>query len=124
MSKCVHERGSVHVFFISTALVLFLLSGVCSAVGDPHYRTFDGKYYSFMGHCKYLLAEDAIDKSFSVVVDNFPCGPDNSQSCTKTVTVYFNTTNIHLKRGSSVSANGEDLAAFPYKHNGKVVYIL
>jgi hypothetical protein len=72
-----------------------------------------------MGHCEYLLAEDAVAKSFSVMVDNFPCGTDNSQSCTKTVTAYFNTTSVHLKRGSSVSANGQDLSMFPYKHNGK-----
>jgi hypothetical protein len=94
--------------------------GRCSAIGDPHYRTFDGKYYSFMGHCKYVLAQDSVANTFVVIVDNFPCGTDNSQACTKTVTVHFNTTDVHLKRGSSVAINGEDLAMFPYKHNGKV----
>ncbi len=100
-----------------------MFSGMCSAIGDPHYRSFDGKYYSFMGQCKYILAQDAVDNRFLVVVDNIPCGTDNSQACTKTVTVYFNRTNVHLKRGSLVSVNGEDLTMFPYKNNGKAFII-
>ena len=104
-----------------------MFSGVCSAIGDPHYRTFDGKYYSFMGQCQYILAQDAVNKRFLVIVDNFPCGTDNTQSCTKTVTVIFNTTEVlevHLKRGSSVAINGQDLSMFPYKHQGNTDLII
>lgn len=97
-----------------------IFPGECSATGDPHYRTFDGKFYSFMGHCKYILAQDAATNSFLVVVDNFPCGTDNTQACTKTVNVYLknSTIHIHLKRGSSVSVNGQDLTIFPYRNDG------
>jgi hypothetical protein len=30
--------------------------GLCSASGDPHYITFDGVDYNFMGACAYTLA--------------------------------------------------------------------
>ncbi|XP_048357601.1 IgGFc-binding protein-like [Sphaerodactylus townsendi] len=32
-------------------------SGICWAMGDPHYRTFDKQKYNFMGTCTYTMAK-------------------------------------------------------------------
>jgi len=65
-------------------IIIFVGDGVCTVFGDPHYRTFDGKLYSFKGACKYQLASDCVGHSFSIRVTN-DARRTKSSTWTKTV---------------------------------------
>ncbi|XP_021927560.1 BMP-binding endothelial regulator protein isoform X2 [Zootermopsis nevadensis] len=91
--------------------------GVCTVFGDPHYRTFDGKFYSFQGACKYQLAADCVDRSFSIRVTNDARGTKTS-SWTKTVCIKVGDLKINLGQKMRVKVNGRKVTA-PYELEGR-----
>ncbi|XP_072179240.1 uncharacterized protein [Diadema setosum] len=79
--------------------------GLCSAVGEGHYTTFDGKKYSFTGDCRYTLASDS-NGTFSIEVENVQCG-SSGVTCTRAIELIFDgDTTIFLVRGGDVTVNG------------------
>jgi len=67
-------------------IVLVSVDGVCTVFGDPHYRTYDGKFFSFQGPCKYLLSADCVGRTFSIRVTNDARNTKNS-AWTKTISL-------------------------------------
>lgn len=77
--KLVHENGECCPKCVES-------DGVCTVFGDPHYKTFDGKFFSFQGSCKYLLSEDCVGRTFSIRVTN-DARSTKTSSWTKTISI-------------------------------------
>lgn len=79
---------------------------VCTVFGDPHYKTFDGKFYNFQGSCKYQLTADCANHSFSIRVTN-DAGLSGYSSRTKTVSFKMGNIKVNLGRKMRVKINGQ-----------------
>ena len=102
------------LFFVN--IYFRLVEATCIASGDPHYRTFDGSRYDFMGKCEYVLAKDSVNNLFEVRQVNEPCG-NSKVTCTKSVSITFPELVINLERGL-VTVNGSAVT-LPANYGGK-----
>ena len=94
--------------------IFLTVQATCLARGDPHYTTFDGRRYDFMGRCEYVLAKESVNNTFEIRQVNEPCG-NGEPSCTKSLTVIFPSITIVLRRGSVVINGSEIDLSSPYK---------
>ncbi|XP_011369989.1 zonadhesin [Pteropus vampyrus] len=94
-------------------------TATCFVYGDPHYLTFDGRHFNFMGKCTYILAQPCGNSTvpfFRVMVKNEKRGQEGT-SCLNKVYVRLPETNITLLRGrrTLVGSRQVTLPAIPSK---------
>lgn len=92
------------------------IDGICTVFGDPHYKTFDGKFYSFQGSCKYQLASDCVNGTFSIRISNDARNTSHS-SWTRTATLRIGATKINMGKKMRIKVNGHRVT-LPHKING------
>ncbi|XP_061410675.1 SCO-spondin-like [Lethenteron reissneri] len=104
-----------------------LCSGLCTAYGSSHIKSFDGKLYQFQGSCEYVYAQSIVDGplgSFAVSAENVPCGTSGT-TCTKAVTLAVTragvTHRLRLVRGEPVAADSALL--FHVSYVGRWVFV-
>nr|XP_059889150.1 zonadhesin [Delphinus delphis] len=76
-------------------------TATCFIYGDPHYLTFDGRHFSFMGKCTYILAQpcgNSTEPFFRLTVKNEERGQEGV-SCLSKVYVTLPETTITLLKG-------------------------
>ncbi|KAM6936930.1 von Willebrand factor [Xenentodon cancila] len=86
--------------------------GECLVVGQSHFKSFDDKYFTFIGRCQYLLAKDCTNNEFSVIIENVQCADDQNAVCTHSVTLSLaslENMTVKLKHGGVVSVNSMDI---------------
>uniref|UniRef100_H2ZTW6 Mucin 2, oligomeric mucus/gel-forming n=1 Tax=Latimeria chalumnae TaxID=7897 RepID=H2ZTW6_LATCH len=76
----------------------------CLGFGDPHYTTFDGLAYTYLGNCTYVLVEE-INKTldnFGVYIDNVDCVGWDGVSCPRSIIVSYDTQVVKLKNNGII----------------------
>ncbi|XP_016064626.1 PREDICTED: IgGFc-binding protein [Miniopterus natalensis] len=87
-------------------------SATCQASGDPHYTTFDGRRFDFMGTCVYVLAQTCGTRpglhQFTVLQENVVWNK-KKVSVTRVVTVQVANFTLRLEQNQwKVKVNGVD----------------
>jgi len=81
-------------------------SGICSFQGDPHYVSYDGKRFNYMGTCRYLVASPAFPTTtpyFQVFGRNENRYGETAVSYVRYVDIVYGGITVRLSRMNSLA---------------------
>eukprot|EP00066_Takifugu_rubripes_P016639 XP_011605905.1 PREDICTED: intestinal mucin-like protein [Takifugu rubripes] len=101
---CENDEPPVKVYEENGCCFHYECRCVCSGWGDPHYLTFDGKYYSFQKNCTYVLVKEIVSRyNFSILIDNENCDASGTVTCPKALIINYKNFKIVLAAERSPS---------------------
>ncbi|XP_017599443.1 PREDICTED: otogelin-like protein isoform X1 [Corvus brachyrhynchos] len=59
----------------------------CSITGSSHFTTFDGRHFTFLGICQYILVKGTGKNKFTITLQKAPCGQNFDHACIESVTL-------------------------------------
>ncbi|KAF6120779.1 otogelin like [Phyllostomus discolor] len=78
----------------------------CSVVGDSHFTTFDGRHYSFIGMCQYVLVKGTGKDKFTITLEKAHCEQNLGLVCLQSITLILED---DLNKQVTVSRGGQIL---------------
>ncbi|XP_064897434.1 otogelin-like protein isoform X2 [Columba livia] len=59
----------------------------CSITGSSHFTTFDGRHFTFLGICQYILVKGTGKNKFTITLQKSPCGQNFDHACIESITL-------------------------------------
>ncbi|KFW82285.1 Otogelin-like, partial [Manacus vitellinus] len=59
----------------------------CSITGSSHFTTFDGRHFTFLGICQYILVKGSGKSKFTITLQKAPCGQNFDHTCIESITL-------------------------------------
>ncbi|XP_053799519.1 otogelin-like protein [Vidua chalybeata] len=59
----------------------------CSITSSSHFTTFDGRHFTFLGICQYILVKGTGKNKFTITLQKAPCGQAFDHACIESITL-------------------------------------
>lgn len=84
-----------------------------SFTGDPHFTTFDGQYFDYMGECQYVVTELCEHQSplayFKIIGGFTKTSPGSTVTWTDSIELIYDGNHYEIKAPDTVRLNGRDI---------------